>query len=380
MTRPATLWTDLPTRFAGLRRGRARLALAILVALLAMCMTALFVPEPPAPAAAAMGGRPQTDLMLYETIVAGVRGGGNYYQVAADALRAGGYPLRPFLTFRMPALAVTLAALPDVIFLPGLLDLRPAQLLVALLLLGVLWSWAKRLRETLPGTVPRVAAAILLLGSLFMFVQSDLVAFHEIWAGLLIAWSLALRRPGRWIDAAAIALAAMLIRETAALYVVIMAVFAWTEGERREAIGWGGALALFGAALGVHAYAVSGVTGPMDPASPGWAGLLGFGFFVKALTLATALQLVPLAAGALVTGLALFGWASWNDSLALRMTAILAAYAVAIALFARVDTFYWALMVAPVFLLGLVFAPDGLRDLVRQSLDKRRITVTRVAR
>ena len=63
-----------------------------------------------------------------------------------------------------------------------------------------------------------------------------------------------------------------------------------------------------------------------------------------------------------------------------RMIAILAAYAAAISLFARLDTFYWGLMVAPVFLLGLVFVPDGLRDLVRQSLDKRRITVTRVAR
>jgi hypothetical protein len=261
-----------------------------------------------------------------------------------------------------------------------LLDLRPAQLLLALLLFGMLFSWFKRLRGTLPGTIPRVAAGILLLGSLLAFVQSDLIAFHEVWAGPLIAWSLALRRPGRWVEAVAIALAAMLIRETAALYVVIMLVFAWLEGERREAIGWGVALALFGAALGVHAWAVAGVTGPMDPASPGWAGLEGFGLFVKSMNLATALQLFPLAAGAALVGLVLFGWAAWDDPLALRMITILAAYAAAIGLFARLDTFYWGLLVAPVFLLGLAFVPDGLRDLIRQSLDKRRITVTRVAR
>ena len=380
MSGPATFWTAAPTRFAGLRRGRARLVLGLLVLLLAVCMTALFVPEPPAPAAAVAGGRPQTDLMLYENIVAGVRGGGNYYEVAADALRAGGYPLRPFLTFRMPALAVSLAALPNWTILPGLLDLRPAQLILALLLLGMLFSWGKRLREALPGTIPRVAAGILLLGSLLAFVQSDLIAFHEIWAGPLVAWSLALRRPGRWVEAVALGLAAMLIRETAALYVVIMAVCAGLEGERREAIGWGVALLLFGAALGVHAWAVAGVTGPLDPSSPGWTGLQGFGLFVKSLTLSTALQLFPLAAGALLTGLVLFGWAAWDDPMGTRMIAILAAYAAAISLFARLDTFYWGLMVAPVFLLGLVFVPDGLRDLVRQSLDKRRITVTRVAR
>ena len=48
--------------------------------------------------------------------------------------------------------------------------------------------------------------------------------------------------------------------------------------------------------------------------------------------------------------------------------------------FARSDTFDWALLVAPVFLVGLVFVPDALRDLVRQALDRRRITVTRIAR
>jgi hypothetical protein len=141
------------------------------------------------------------------------------------------------------------------------------------------------------------------------------------------------------------------------LYVLVMAAMAWIEGERREALGWCVALLLFALALGAHAYAVAGVTGPTDPASPGWTGLLGFGFFVKSMCLATGLQLFPLWAGALLAGLALFGWASWADPLGLRMFAVLAAYAAAIGIFARVDTFYWALMGAPVFLLGLLFAP-----------------------
>ena len=109
-------------------------------------------------------------------------------------------------------------------------------------------------------------------------------------------------------------------------------------------------------------------------ASPGWAGLQGFGLFVKSLTLATALQMLPLWAGALLVGLALLGWAAWDDPLAARMIGILAAYAAVIGIFARLDTFYWGLMVAPVFLVGLVFVPDALRDLIRQSLDRRRIT------
>ena len=371
MARPAFFLFSGPSRFAGLSRSRARLVLALLGALLALCLTALAAPDPQAMGSATRNGTGQTDLMLYEKIVAGVRGGDNYYHVAADALRAGSYPLRPFLTFRMPSLATVLAALPLWF---------PARYLLYALILCVAGAWSERLRGVLDRPLPAVAALLLMLGSVLTFLQADLIPFHEIWAGLLVALSLALRRPGRWIEAVAVALAAMLIRETAALYVVLMLGFAWFEGQRREALGWGAALLLFGAALAVHAVAVAGVTGPTDPASPGWAGLLGFGFFVKALTLATALQMFPLWAAALLTGLALFGWASWRDSLGLRMSALLVAYAAAIGVFARVDTFYWALMVAPVVLLGLLFVPAALRDLVTQALDKRRITVTRVTR
>lgn len=368
----APFWLAAPSRFAAFRRRQALLVLGLLLALLAASLLALNIPEQPALDAASVPGAAssQTDLMLYEKIVAGVKGGENYYTAAADALRSGNYPLRPFLTFRMPGLAVVLAALPD---------WAPKYLLL-LLAFATGATWMGRLWTSLTRPAPRIAALILLLGSLLAFLQPGLVAFHEIWAALIVALSLGVRRPGHWIEAVALGLAAMLIRETAALYALIMAFFAWREGQRREAIGWGVAIALFGVTLGAHAWAVMGITGPLDPASPGWAGLWGFGLFVKSVTLATSLQLLPLWAAALLVGLSLFGWASWDDPLAARMTAILVAYAVAISVFSRLDTFYWGLMVAPVFLVGLVFVPDGLRDLIRQSMDKRRITVTRVTR
>ena len=83
---------------------------------------------------------------------------------------------------------------------------------------------------------------------------------------------------------------------------------------------------------------------------------------------------------ALLVCLSLFGWASWDHPLALRMLATLGAYAALLAMFARLDTFYWGLMVAPVLLVGLAFAPDGLRDLWRQLLDRRTIRVQRITR
>jgi hypothetical protein len=311
MARPATFWLAAPSRFAGLGKARARIALGLLVLLLLACLTALTVADPAAVATGpATSQSDQTDLMVYEKIVAGVKGGGDYYTVASDTLRAGGYPLRPFFTVRMPSLAVVQAALPA---------WGPAVLLY-LLAAYVGMTWALRLAEALPRALPRLVALLLLIGSMLAFLQADLVAFHEIWAGLLIALSLgaapagALDRRGgdrtrRDADP----------RDRGALCSSCSRSHgAKANGARR--FGWLAALALFAAALAAHAHAVAGVTGPLDPASPGWSGLLGFGFFVKAISLVhCAGNCCRWLAAALLVGLSLFGWAAWNDPLGLRM-------------------------------------------------------------
>ncbi len=369
MTPAPPLWLSAPSRFAALPVNRARWVVAGVVLLILGALSVLFVPLP-VPGATGAGADRQGDVALYESIVAAVAHGEGYYRAAADALRMGGYPLRPFLTFRMPGLAVVQGAL-------------PAALTVAMLYalaLATAWNWYRRVAEALPRWPARVVALVLLTAGMLAFVQSGLMAFHEIWAGLLVALSLALRRPGRWVEAAAIAAIAMLIRETAALYVIVMAGIALAEGHRREAAGWAAALGLFLLVLTAHAVAVQGVTGPLDATSPGWAGLNGFGLFVRAMTLATGLQLLPPALAAILTALALFGWACWRDPLGLRALATFCAYALVISLFARLDTFYWGLIIAPAFLIGLAFVPDGLRDLWVRARDRRRVVVTQVAR
>ena len=371
-TGAAPLWLATPSRFAALSPQRARIALALLAALLLATLLALASPGPPPvshdPAARA---EDQADVVLYETIVQGIRGGGDYYSVAAQALRAGDYPMRPFVTFRLPTLAVVQAALPKPVTL-GLLYALTASVLLA---------WYRRLRPAFARMPPRLIAMALLCGGLIAFVQGELASFHEIWAGLLIALSLAVRREDKWVEAVAIGLIAMLIRETAALYVGIMAVLAFAEGNRKEALGWAATVAIFAVVVALHAHAVAQVVRPTDPASPGWAGLLGFGFFVKTMQLSTALDLAPLWLAAPLVGLALFGWSAWNGPLALRALAIFAAYAALLGLFGRVDTFYWGLMIAPTLLIGLAFAPDGVRDLIAAArVPRRKITITRVTR
>lgn len=366
---PATvrpsLWLAAPSRFVGLTRLQARWGLGLLAAVLLATLLALATPAPPAP-----GDDRQTDIALYESIVSGIRGGGDYYSVAANALRRGDYPLRPFVTFRLPALAMVQAHVPPSVMLT----------LLYALVAGTSAAWFVRLRPAFRDARPRLVAMLLLLGGMIVFLQRGLIGFHEIWAGLLIALSLALRRDDRWHAAVAVGLSAMLIRETALLYVAIMALLAFAEGNRREALGWSGAILILGVALAAHAHAVAEVVRVTDPASPGWAGLLGFGFFVRTMTQSTALTIVPLVLAAPLVGLALFGWASWADPLGLRALTVFCGYAALLGVFGRADTFYWGLMIAPVLLVGLAFAPDGVRDLVTRARDRRRITVTRLVR
>lgn len=355
-----------PTAFAGLP---ARAARAILVALALLTLAAIGTGSTPAPDATPPASG-HSDVALYGGIVEGVRHGGDYYTVAATAMRAGDYPLRPFVAVRLPTLAIVSAALPA----------RLPTMLLAALALGVALAWWERLRPALASPLAKAAAAILLLAGVFAAFQPPLPLFHEAWAGLLIAFSLARWRPGRWLEAVGWGVAAALIRETAAAYLLAMLAVAWIEGRRREAGGWALALAVVAAVIAAHAVAIDRVTGPLDAASPGWSGLLGLGFAGRALAASTALVALPQPLAAALLPLSLVGWAAWRDPLARRTLATLAGYAALLAIFARADNFYWALLLAPASLAGLVFLPDGLRDLARAALDRRRITVRRVAR
>ena len=169
-----------------------------------------------------------------------------------------------------------------------------------------------------------------------------------------------------------------MIRETAALYLLVMAALAWRDGDRRQAVGWAAAVGLLALLLVAHAHGVAQVVRAGDPASPGWAGLLGPGLAVRAVWSSTAAAALPLAVAAPLIGLAWFGWTAWSDPLGGRAAAAIAAYALLLAVAGRLDTFYWGLMTAPITLIGFAFAPDGLRDLIASARDRRRITVKRV--
>jgi hypothetical protein len=352
----------LPTRFTSWPRAAAIAALLFLILAEVLGLlsppTPLAVEAPPASAAPAVqaGG----DLLLYQNVIRDMRNGEGYYVAAARELRGGDYPLRPFVAFRPPLLAEFLAHAPQGLALMAL------RMLVAALVI----VWTVRLRPE-AGFAPALIVACLFLASLggqiALFGEAKYLALHEMWTGLLIALSLALRTPERWIAAALVGALAALVRELALPYVAVMAAAAFYEGRRREAAGWCAVICVFAAFTGYHAVAASAVVMATDRVSPGWAYHGGWRFFLTTAWLTGALRNAPYFVTAIVTPFALLGWAGWRDALAVRALGLLGGYAILLMVFARPDNFYWALIIAPLAPIGLLFAPRGLQDLIARS-------------
>jgi hypothetical protein len=348
------------SRFAALDRPRAiALALLLFALLVAGIWTASVTPgSPPATATSSRLGNAQPqgneDLVLYDKIVTRVAAGENYYSATADELRRGDYPLKPFIAFRLPTLAVAAAWI-------GLPALRILQWCLFAAMIG---AWWVRLDKQFADNGRRVSAAMLAAAGVAVAFSGRYVLLHEIWAGTLIAISLALHRRDRWGWSVACAALALAIRELALPYVLLMTAFALYNRNWREFGAWVMIIILFAAPMTWHSQEVASVVLPSDPASPGWASLGGWAGLVRTFHLAGPLRWLPPEVGAAAIILTLFGWLSWKSPTGLAATLMYAGYGVAFMLFGRANNFYWGFIVTPAFLVGLAFLPRALSDLV----------------
>jgi hypothetical protein len=342
------------TRYASLPAWTARLLLALVV-LLMSCGTL----SPTWKSLATMphdkqSGRPsgESDAELYGRILSRYDAGEPYYAIVSDELRRGNYPLRPPFNFRLPTLVYLLSALPDDSISLGVL--RSLALIAGL-------SLFLALRPHCPGPACMAAGGILLMTGLLPAVVDGAVLFHEVWASLAIALSLALYRRDRWVLSAGIGLVAVLLRELALPYLVIMAALAWREGQRKELFGWLAIIALCAITLLVHLHIATRYALPTDPMSPTWIRVGGWSF-----VLVTAQWNQAIFPGWLVgftMPLALLGLGGLNSQIGTRVAATVAAYVAAFMFFGRPDNTYWGLIYTPLLPVGLLFASRALADL-----------------
>ena len=282
------------------------------------------------------------DVALYQSVVRDMQGGQDYYTAAVSEARERGYPLHPSLTVRLPALAWVLSAL------GGDLMQRLAVSALALLAAG---AWIFRFAKA--GVSPLqfgLAASVCLIGQAAAFVQGG-AWLHEVWAGALIALSLALRTEKRWALAVIVGLCAALFRELAVGYLIVMAIVALLEGRRNETIAWSASIGIFALALAAHAARVSELVLPTDGASPGWLALEGWSFVLSGAYWSWSLLKLGWLT-VLMLPLALLGLTA--RPVDLRLTLIVFGYVGAFLFLGRADTSYWGFIYAPLWPIGLL--------------------------
>lgn len=346
--RGASRFTDLPRPAA----------LGIFAMLAAMIFIGLLSPPsiaPPVP----KGGA--TDAALYRAIADRVRHGESYEPAAVAELRARGYALKPVLVSVRPPLLTLLHA-----WAPSDAAVR---LLEALLGAAVIVVWTVRLKGLGPGAPWMAWTALCLFSGVGVAMAGGVASeFHEAWAGLLVAFSLAVRTERRFVFAVALGLVAALVRELAFPYLVVMILFAAIERRRAEAIAFAAALAAALAALAWHAHIVAALVTIGDRTSGGWLSLGGPGFVFATAKFNLMVWRLGVWSAAVIVPLSLLGAGVWKDGAGARLLVLLAGYQTAFLVVGRSDNAYWGFMIAPLVAIGIALAPKALFDLGRRAL------------
>jgi hypothetical protein len=320
---------------------------AVLLALAAIAYGLSMQPAATMPPAAPAGPG-FSDVQLYHEDVAFARHPSSYYARVTDEQRRRDYPVRPFVTVRLPTLAFLLA------WLPG--GEATGRILLGTLAVAVAGLWTVRLATPLGAPGAALAGVALAGGVVGAFTfNGDLM--HDCWAGLLIALSLALypgdggaRRGLRLGASVAASVAAATIRELALPFLAVMALMALVERRPREALLWLGAIGFCGLILAAHALAVLRHTLPGDLGMD-WVRLGGWGFVLAANRWNAFVTLRPWLPAALVP-IALLGSLAWSGPVGRRLAFTLLGYCAGFLVVGRPENTYWGLLIAPLLPIG----------------------------
>ncbi len=357
----AEITATFSSRFAGLGRARSLGLLALVVLAMLLSLPKMHIPTHAKSKTNPISHNPSDkhnsarndDLRLYRKITQRVTGGENYYAAVAAEHRTNNYPLRPFVTVRLPTLVLISAAL----------GTAAMYILLAMLAVATLLAWWRQLDGAFADSGRRISAVMLLVAGLVLTTFPKLVVLHELWAGLLIALSLGMYRREKIWPSLLAAGTALTLRETALPYILLMGAFALYARRWKETIAWTGLVTGFIITLYFHAQAVAAVTNASDLASQGWSSFGGWPLANRALRMTSALRVFPDWLGALFVAPAIFGWLSWKSTVGLRVAFYLAGFAFMLCIIGRAENFYWGLMVSPLLLVGLAFLPQVFADL-----------------
>jgi len=352
-----------PTAYARLSTRQARLVLLAIVVL-----GGIFVAVTLSPLANPGAGRQgqekpgASDVALYRAKIDRIHAGEGYYRAAGVEMRARGYPTGSVFNWRVPTPFWLIGWMPTVTFGKALLG----GLALALFLL----AFEALAREEDNVIYRPVGCALLLTGPLIPCVLGDLFVVPSLWAGVLIALSIAAYGAARPRLGVACGLAAVFIRELAMPYCLVAAAIAWWNKRWKELTAWLVGLAAFCVFFGLHCWQVSSLIGPEDRLHrESWVQFGGTAFVIATAQMTAYLLLLPRWVAALYLAAALVGFAGWNTPLGHRAGLTACLFLVAFAVVGQPFNQYWGSLIAPLLCFGVVRCPGSLRDLWKAASD-----------
>ena len=341
---------------ARLPRPFAILAILLLVAASVWCLTT----QPPPIRVAKKGG--YTDVHLYQDITREIVAGKPYHQAAAEMQRLHHYPLKPFITMRLPTLAEMAA----------LIGWRGVQFVAYGLAFAGIFLWVIAL-EGGSNWVERGLVALALGTGAAMVSNRGLMALHEYWGGLFIAIALAgvVGWPRKWWWQVLPIACGLAIRELTLPFALLGLGFAVVERQAKPAAAWAALIAAFALFLAWHAGQVQAQLQPHDITSAGWHAAQGFSAFLKAVVYTSSLGSLPRPLALLLAMLPLAGWLALPGRAGLFSIVLVAGYVVMISAFSRPDTFYWGAIMLPWYFVGWALLPRAAWQLTQAIRGKR---------
>ena len=280
---------------------------------------------------------------MLAAVTSRVAAGENYHHALMMELTARHHPLRSVFNWRLPTL-VWLNARP-----PSPLWGRTILILIGV---AVIVLWIIVFQQSAPGLAVAAGSLVILVGVAIPLTVKSTVFFHEMWAGLLIAASLACWGIGQRKVSLVFAAAALAIRELALPYVVVMAAVAWWDTRRSEALAWAGVALLFAGFWAWHAAEVLSVM-PAHGLQTEWIVLGGWPFVLAATH--TSVFLIPLKDQWVAAATVPIAWAGfwyWPGALGWRLALTVTGYFALFMIAGRPDNWYWGFLVAPLLPLG----------------------------
>jgi hypothetical protein len=299
------------------------------------------------------------DLQLYREVVAEVRTGRNYYDVARERIPKFGFPIRSPLNWRLPTYAWIF------LFAPSPAWIQAAIVLLSLAALTMAFVAEKRRS----GPIGAIVVVLLLVGVVRWSLDGEAFYAQEIWAATLILISVSAYALG-WRGTAIVAgLAALMFRELALPYCAAAAVLALYHRRWFDAGAWTAGIALFFAFLTWHVLQVHaqlqglGEAGGTDLMQ--WLRLGGLDFVLLTTRMNGLLFAAPAVLLWLYLLASLIGLSTRTDEASQIACFAALLYVLAFAIVGRPENFYWGLMVAPLF-------PWGISALCRPMLTAAR--------